>query len=382
MFRALFLLVCFGRLCLVLLPSEVNAVPYFARQYGVKCGMCHVSPPKLNQFGEDFLARGYRIPAGMGAKQRTWPFAVWATGRGQWALDADRARGLVNRVEVISGGSMGQTGASYFVEWLPVSQEVGSDGGRVARHGRFEDFFITLPAGPVSFTVGQYRMVGQVDVSRRLSISEPLAFSTGLSGAPALSSRLTSLRAFSLSGRSPAVRVTHHHRLERQSDADGFYSSVTIPFGGEFVIPLTERVRRERNFEFELRPKGVLLEGYYRSGLSSLGVHSFLGNERRMIGAVGVYNRGPLFSTLAVGYARERSGLTDSRVSWENEYIPRPWLALGLRLDDRTGPSRPLAVIPYGNVQFPLTQYTLRAVAEYRQQRGNRGVLLEAGVVF
>jgi hypothetical protein len=366
---------------LALLPNQVDAVPYFARQYEVECGMCHISPPKLNQFGEDFLARGFRMPRVVPTR-RTWPFAVWATGRSHSDLSHDRARALPNRVEIISGGGVGKTGAFYFVEWLPVSQEVDGAGRRVARHGRFEDVFISIPTGPVDVVVGQYRMLSQVDVSRRLSISEPVAFAAGLAGQPALSSRLTALRSFSLSGRSPAVRVMHHLQREGQRAANGLYSSVTVPMAGEFVIPLTARVRRERNFEFELRPKGVLLESFYRHGLSTLGAHTFLGDERRQVGAVGVYNRGPFFSTLALGHAREITGRTETRVSWENEYIPRDWFSLGLRLDDRTGPNRPLAVIPFGNLQFPLTQYTLRIAAEFQQQRDNRRFLLEAGVVF
>ena len=363
--------------------ENAQAVPYFARKYKMGCTTCHVIPPKLNQFGENFLARGYRMAEApsLEKSEKTWPFAVWATWRGQWDASRDRGRGLPNRVEIISGGPLGRTRVFYFVEWLPVSQEVGSNNTRVERHGRFEDLFVSLPLGSAYLTIGQFRALAQVDVSRRLSLSEPLAFSTGLAGERARTGRLTALRSFSLSGRSPAIRLSHHW-VRGPRRADGWYNSVTLPFAGEWVIPLNSRVHRERGFEFELRPKGALLESYYRHGLSSFGGHAFLGGDRRLFGLVGAYNFGPFFSTAAVGFARERTGQKDTRFSWENEIIPTRWLALGLRVDDRTGPGRPAALIPHVNVEFPLTSYTVRITAEHRQQRASRQWLLEVGVVF
>lgn len=357
-----------------------EAVPYFARQYKTPCTTCHVIPPKLNQFGEEFFARGYRF-ADERPTEKTWPFAVWATWRGQWEANQDQGRGLPNRVEIISGGPIANTRAFYFFEWLPVSQQTDSQNQRVERHGRFEDLFVAVPVGSAYLTVGQYRSLSQVDVSRRLSLSTPLAFGTGLAGKPASTSRLTSLRSFSPSGRSPAIRLSH--QWQRGSFAsDGWYNSLTVPFAGEIVIPLTDRVSRERGFEFEFRPKGAFLESYYRKGLSSFGGHVFLGDDRQLYGLVGSINRGPFFSTLAVGFGHERNGSTDSRVSWENEWVPQPWLALGLRVDDRTGSGRPAALVPYVNVEFPLTSYVVRITTEYQQQRGNRRWLLETGVVF
>jgi hypothetical protein len=359
---------------------QAQAVPYFARKYKTNCVTCHIIPPKLNHFGEDFLARGYRLPASP-PQETTWPFAVWATWRGQWEASADRGRGLPNRVELISAGPVGGTRAFYFVEWLPVSQEVGSNNTRVERHGRFEDLFVSLPVGSAYLTVGQFRPLTQVDVSRRLSLSEPLAFSTALLGQRARSARLTALRSFSLSGRSPAIQLRHHWARGPRL-ADGWYNSVTLPFAGEWVIPLNSRVHRERGFEFEFRPKGVLLESYYRHGLSSIGGHAFLGGDRRLFGLVGAYNRGPFFSTAALGFARERTGQNDTRFSWENELVPARWLALGLRVDDRTGSGRPAALIPHINFEFPLTSYTVRTTIEHRQQRANRLWLFETGVIF
>lgn len=370
-------------LILVLLaPALLQATPQFARKYDVRCTMCHSAPPKLNQTGEDFLARGYRLEQGAStmAENKTLPVAVWATGRGQWDMSLDRARGLINRVEIISAGPIAHR-AFYFVEWVPVSQEVGANGARVERHGRFEDLLISVPLFGVQLTVGQYRAMQQIDVSRRLSISEPLAFSTGVAGTPALSTRLTGLRSFSLSGRSPSVRVSHHWATGGRA-ANGWYNSLTVPLAGEFVIPLTSRVHRERGFEFEANPKGVVLESFYKYGLSSLGGHAFVGDSRRLLGVVGSVGSRKLISSAAVGFAREISGSEDTRFSWETDFVPIRWATLGFRIDDRTGPNRPVAYIPYTNLYFPLRTYTARITAEHRQQRGNRQWLLEAGVIF
>src|SRR5688572_11737470 len=244
----------------VLAVHQAEAIPYYARKYDVTCQTCHVSPPKLNQVGEDFLANGYRFSDGQGA-EKTWPFAVWASFRNHYDISADRDRALPNRIEIISGGPIASSPAFYFVEWLPISQEVGSAGQRVQRHGRFEDVFAGVPIKKILITVGQYRMLSQVDGSRRLSVSEPLVVTTGIAGSASSTSRLTALRSFSLSGRSPAVRLSHHWQTGVRA-ADGWQNAVTVPFAGEFVIPLNERVRQERNFEFEARPKGLLFESF------------------------------------------------------------------------------------------------------------------------
>ncbi len=104
--------------------EEGGAVPYFARRYKQPCTTCHVIPPKLNQFGEDFLARGYRF-LGDPPQERTWPFAVWATWRGQVEASRDRGRGLPNRVEIISGGPVGRPYARLLLSRVAADQPAG-----------------------------------------------------------------------------------------------------------------------------------------------------------------------------------------------------------------------------------------------------------------
>lgn len=49
----LLLLVCSG-------PASAN--PAFARQYGMSCVVCHAAFPRLNSFGEQFMANNLRLP--------------------------------------------------------------------------------------------------------------------------------------------------------------------------------------------------------------------------------------------------------------------------------------------------------------------------------
>ena len=49
--------------CFVLLmPQPGNAIPAFARKFGVKCYTCHTIPPALNKNGYMFKRLGYRMP--------------------------------------------------------------------------------------------------------------------------------------------------------------------------------------------------------------------------------------------------------------------------------------------------------------------------------
>jgi len=169
---------------LLLDAAPADAVPLFARRYGVTCAQCHVAPPKLNEFGEAFVARGYQIP-GM-TPRRTWPFALWISGRSE-SLPvpdemADRLKAYMNRIELIAGGRLPLPATSYFVEWRALSKEARSDGTLRDRSGRFEDLFVTVAPGRAEFTVGQFRLLSQVDVSRRVGVAEPLVFAASLPG--------------------------------------------------------------------------------------------------------------------------------------------------------------------------------------------------------
>jgi hypothetical protein len=48
----------------VLLPSQAQAIPAFARRYSVSCNLCHSTVPRLNAYGEQFAANGFELVIG------------------------------------------------------------------------------------------------------------------------------------------------------------------------------------------------------------------------------------------------------------------------------------------------------------------------------
>ncbi|MCZ6774826.1 MAG: hypothetical protein O7D34_00025 [Ignavibacteria bacterium] len=116
--------------------KNAYSVPYFARKYNVTCNTCHVMPPVLNQFGENFLVKGYKFPDTENSK-KTWPFALWLTQRGEAQHSNDIDKSFPNKVELISGGPIGNSPVSYFLEWRILSQQTRSDGSLKDRSGRF-----------------------------------------------------------------------------------------------------------------------------------------------------------------------------------------------------------------------------------------------------
>jgi hypothetical protein len=379
------------------LPRGAEAIPQFARKYGVTCARCHATPPKLNAFGERFRSNGYRMPAGMASRQ-TVPLAVWASARSDALHDeslvSDRVRAYINKLEIISGGRVVAPWLSYFVEWRPVSLETTKRGTRVElkdRSGRFEDIFLTATADQLEVAVGQFRQLNQVDVSLRLGLSEPLVLSTSLAGdAEGLprqpdgslsqrDSRRLSLRGFSPSGRSPAVRVGWSEPL---SSGWSWRTTATLPVPGEFSIPLTSEARVEASNEIEFHPKGVFLESFVRRELTSLGAHLFYDDRNRYLAqAVVAAQRGPLYLTGIAGLARTGE-LLRGRSSLEVEYVPSYHFAVGGRVEDRAGDGAEAAFIPYINAQLPGTSYTFRVTAEHRFQRGRSVTLFELATIF
>jgi hypothetical protein len=367
----------------VLVPAEVGATPQFARAYRVDCSHCHASPPRLNERGLQFLADGYWLDGGEPA--RTIPVAMWSTADLDWRSATDRLKGFPSRVEFISAGRVGRTSAAYFVEWRAISQNVGGDGRLLDRSGRFEDLFLNAPldsSGTLSVTVGQFRTLMQVDVSQRLSLSEPLVFSSGVPGRPAADARLTSLRGFSASGRQPAVRA-EYQLTHAPSPADGWFAAATVPLTGELTIPFADAA----SFELEGRPKGAFLEVFRRSGLTTVGGHAFVGDERRrLVTGVITHDLGRRLMLLAGVGAFRAGGATDARVSLGGEVTLSPRVVGGLRVDHRSGQGRDPAVLLYGNGHLPFGppafRQALRLQIEQRLQPGNHVTGLAVSHIF
>jgi hypothetical protein len=54
----------------VLLSTDLQAMPNFARKYNADCTMCHTQIPKLNKVGYEFRLAGYRLPKDIGSDEK------------------------------------------------------------------------------------------------------------------------------------------------------------------------------------------------------------------------------------------------------------------------------------------------------------------------
>lgn len=364
-------------------PRPALATPQFARTYRVDCSHCHSSPPRLNEQGVRFVAAGYRLGPEL-PRMRTIPVAVWNTYDAEWRHTADLRKAYPGRVELISAGPLGRVGGAYFIEWRALSQSIAGNGRLLNRSGRFEDLFIRVPVttgGGWSVTAGQFRALSQVDVSLRLSLSEPLLFSSSIPGpVRARSSRLTSLRAFSASGRQPSARVEYQ---QVAGSGDGWFAAATLPLAGELTIPLTDAA----SFELESRPKGVFVEAFHRRGLRSIGGHVFVGDEdRRLATAVVTHTIVARVAVLGGLGVFRAAGTTDTRFSVGSEGTISQNVVAGVRVDHRTGGGRDPAVLVYGNGHLPFGgaafRQALRLQVEQRIQPRNHATLVALSHVF
>jgi len=370
--------------------SAANTIPLWARKYDVSCAKCHVSVPKLNRFGFEFLARGYAMPPGDGyAAHRTVPLALWVSGRSDTrpvsAATAENVRAYLNRVEVISGGKAFVPWLSYFAEWRPVSQEPRPNGTLRKRNGRFEDLFVTATHGPLAATVGQFRQIDQIDPSRRLSISEPLVLSSSLAGSGDGTARERSLRAFAPGARSPSIRVAWNREVRGRWN---WTTSAALPIPGELSLPLDEESRVEASNEIEFRRKGIFAESFVRSGPTSYGAHLFYDDAQRYLAdAVTTGRAGSLYWIGIAGMAKS-GPVVAGRWSVEGEYLPHRFGGVGARIEDRAGDrlrpdvAVPRAFLPYLSLSLPSTRYTFRVQLERRFQGELSATQIELGTVF
>ena len=370
---------------LFLFPASLLGTPQFARVYKVDCSHCHSLPPRLNARGLAFVAAGYRFPEAEGTRGRTIPLAIWNTLDAEWRHSADLNKAFPSRIEIISAGSIGGTRASYFAEWRALSQSLMSNGRLLNRSGRFEDLYVKVPVamgGAIAVTVGQFRALSQVDVSLRLGLSEPLAFSSGLpSPVRASSARLTGLRGFSASGRQPALRLEYQPGA-RDFTGDGWFVAAALPLAGELTVPLTDAA----SFEFEARPKGVFVESFRRWGLTTFGGHAFVGDRRRLATVVATHNITPRVSLLG-GIGRfNAAAATDTRFSLGSEVTLSRHLVAGIRVDHRTEQRLDPVVLLYGNGHLPFGpaafRQALRLQIEQRVQPRNHVTTVAVSHIF
>ncbi len=367
--------------------AQAHAIPFFARSRALSCTDCHTAAPRLNARGENFLARGYR-PSGQGKAETAdaIPLSVWVTGRHEDRSADSLGKTYLPKVELISGGPIGGTASSYFIEWRVVSLDVRSNGTLRDRGGRFEDAFVNWDLGAGhALRVGQFRALNQYDVSHRLSVSEPTVFSTALPGEASRDGRITGLRGFAPSGRSPGVAYTYQS-IEGAAASEGLFHVVNVPFVGELSLPLSQEARTEASFELEGPAKGVFIETFYRKKQGSIGAHAFIGDDRRLFIGMGRLQAGDFNATAAFGFDDVARRPTRTRYSLELEYLStrskrfRP--GGGFRFEQITRAGRDPAYIPYLVFAGPNALTTLLLQVEARFQGNARTVFVDMSAIF
>ena len=367
--------------------QELYASPQFAREHQLRCGACHELVPKLNEAGLAFQAAGYVLPDEItttrSSSTMSVPLAVWLTGRFEDKGGGGSSDLFLPKVELVSGGRLGEDW-SYFVEWRVVSLSLNSDGTLRDRGGRFEDlFFQWQGADRHSVKVGQFRLLSQVDVSLRLSPSDPLLFKNGLRTDSDPDPRINSLSTFSPSSRSPSVSYTFQSRQGKRP-SDGLFHSVTLPFVGEFSIPLSSEASETASFELG-DPKGVFLETFYRSGHRTIGAHAFVRDDVWLLTALGTYEWNDLFVTAGLGVDDPGTGDNRTRSSLEAEYIfgsSSNRYAGGLRLEEVSEDGKSMTAVPYFVAALPNRMHTLILQLQYKEQDGDENFVVDLSLVF
>ena len=105
----------------MLMGSAANATPFFARQYGVACTMCHSGFPRLNEFGLAFKANNFRMPnaekAAVLAWQKSVPIAVQIKPTYQRFHDPGSTSQFTD-TQILAGGLLTQRTAFYLHDTL------------------------------------------------------------------------------------------------------------------------------------------------------------------------------------------------------------------------------------------------------------------------
>lgn len=108
-------------------PRKGNALPLFARKYGVPCTLCHLAYPRLNQFGMEFRQRGFRMVGEKG--QSPWELKEFPI-----ALIGNTGLQLLRTEEADSAGNRTSFTNTQFVQNEIEFHTAGTLGPRLSFH--------------------------------------------------------------------------------------------------------------------------------------------------------------------------------------------------------------------------------------------------------
>lgn len=170
----------------VILQTDAEAIPAFARKESAECTLCHMGFPKLNSFGFEYKQRGYKMEgddgpwlweyptmqfAGMGAFGFMWQ----ETNRAGTAQDSTETFITRRELELFSAGTLGPK-ISYFVD-LDLEGAGADDGEGVVHVGStYVILNDILPDSMLNIKAGKYNSTFYwLSNSRKLSMINYLA---------------------------------------------------------------------------------------------------------------------------------------------------------------------------------------------------------------
>ena len=121
-----------GFVTILAAADTASAIPAFQRRYGVECHFCHDGYPKLNQNGQRFKERGFRMaqedPFDVGEWAKTVPLSVRAMGNHTFIEDFDGVTFAF--FKGITAGNLGSR-VSYWVDdglfWQDLPDDAADD---------------------------------------------------------------------------------------------------------------------------------------------------------------------------------------------------------------------------------------------------------------
>ena len=238
--------------------SRAQALPIFAHRYGFTCQACHTVVPHLNTFGQQFMARGYRIE-GFAAKP---VFPVAARTNLAYSGDPDPIglpKGILDEVELLSAGAVGPH-VSYFVEQYVV------DGGRP---GATRDAWVSyrphpFANRPLAVTIGEFTLPLPVDPETFRDSAQHYAIfdqTVGKNPFNFFDDKIGSSIAYGspLHGASAAVALLQGHDKQSGLPTDGFDRMLYIQ---QVQGPVTLSAYRYDG----TRPLGPIADCFWRQG--------------------------------------------------------------------------------------------------------------------
>jgi len=159
-------------LLLSLIPTRADAIPPFARKYGVTCALCHQPIPRLTAFGEAFAGNGFEFAVGELARDTIFT--------GDPLLRLQRSFPLGVRVDayqqMLSKRAAGETSLDQQVPWVIKFLS----GGQVADKISYYFYFMATERGEITGLEDAYlqftdiRGSGVSVIAGQFQVSDPL----------------------------------------------------------------------------------------------------------------------------------------------------------------------------------------------------------------